>query len=154
MDCAFVGSGSVAEKYADGLSESSLELTAVCDLGSDRADVLAAASGATPYSDLGELLTRESAPLLVNLTSQEAHATVTKQCLNADRHVFSEKPLALDVEEASTLVSTAERRVLGLGCAPINHDGDAQRHVSEFLGEDRLGPVRLGYAHVHIGPVT
>lgn len=154
MKCAFVGAGSVAEKYAAGLSESSLELTAVCDHDADRVDRLAEATGAVPYTDLEELLTNDTAPLIVNLTSHGAHAPLTKQCLTADRHVFSEKPLALDAEAAAALVSTAERRGLALSCAPINHRCDAQRHAQSLLGDGRFGSVRLGYAHAHVGRVT
>lgn len=154
VNCAFVGAGSVAEDYAAGLSESSLELTAVCDLDADRAARLAETHEAVPYTDLEELLTTETAPLAVNLTSHGAHAAVTTQCLTADRHVFSEKPLALDAEAAGDLIATAERRGLALGCAPINHRCDAQLHARSLLGDGRLGPVRLGYAHAHVGRVT
>ncbi|WP_144905731.1 aldo/keto reductase [Halobellus captivus] len=154
MKCAFVGAGAVARKYASGLEESSLSLTAVCDLDADRAGQLAAAAGATAYSDLDDLLAAESAPLLVNLTSHAAHADVTAACLDADRHVFTEKPLALDATKARELVATADRRGLALGCAPINHACDAQRHARDFLTDGRFGPIRLGYAHAHVGRVT
>lgn len=154
MNVVFVGAGAVAEKYASGLAESELDLTAMCDPNGTRADRLAAAHGAASYTDLDDLLASESAPLVVNLTSHGAHATVTERCLAADRHVFSEKPLALDADVATALVSTAEQRGLALGCAPINHRCDAQRHVQSFLGDGRLGPVRLGYAHAHVGRVT
>lgn len=154
MKCAFVGAGAVAEKYAAGLTESPLELTAVCDRDVDRATRLAAANGAVAYTDLGELLAAETTPLVVNLTSHGAHATVTRRCLTADRHVFSEKPLALDADEATALVSTAEQRGLALGCAPINHRCDAQRHARTLLGDGRLGSVRLGYVYAHVGRVT
>ena len=154
MKCAFVGAGAVAEKYASGLDDSELRLTAVCDLDIDRAERLAADHGATAYSDLDALFDAESAPLIVNLTSHAAHADVTSACLEADRHVFSEKPLALDADRALALVETAARRGLALGCAPINHRCDAQRHARSFLDDGRFGPIRLGYAHAHVGRVT
>ncbi|ELZ26997.1 aldo/keto reductase [Halosimplex carlsbadense 2-9-1] len=154
MDCAFVGAGAVARKYADGLASSPLSLTAVCDLDAERAESLAADHDASAYTDLSALLSAEDAPLVVNLTSHGAHAAVTGQCLEADRHVFSEKPLALDAEAAAELVATAERRDLALGCAPINHRCDAQRHAAGLVGDGRLGTVRLGYAHAHVGRVT
>jgi len=154
MNCAFVGAGAVARKYADGLASSSLSLTAVCDLDAERAEALASDHDAIAYTDLSALLSAEDAPLVVNLTSHEAHAGITEQCLHADRHVFGEKPLALDADEAAELVATAEDRGLALGCAPINHLCDAQRHAAALVGDGRLGPVRLGYAHAHVGRVT
>jgi alcohol dehydrogenase (NADP+) len=154
MDCAFVGAGAVAEQYAAGLDDSPLDLTAVCDLDVERAREVARPHGATAHADVEAMLAEVPAPLVVNLTSHGAHAPVTERSLAADRHVFSEKPLALDAERAADLVATAERHGLALASAPINHRCDAQRHVRWLLGDGRLGPVRLGYAHAHVGRVT
>ncbi|WP_277553537.1 aldo/keto reductase [Halobaculum limi] len=168
MNCLFVGAGAVAEQYAAGLADSSLSLAAVCDLDRDRAaavaDVVAGeddgVAGATDadrpavYADLDEMLAAEDAPLVVNLTSHAAHAPVTEMCLDAGRHVFSEKPLALEPEEAADLLSLARDRGLALGCAPIAPDCDAQRHAKTLLTDGRLGEVRLVYATAHVGRVT
>jgi diketogulonate reductase-like aldo/keto reductase/predicted dehydrogenase len=154
VDCAFVGAGAVAEKYAAGLAESSLRLTAVCDRDGDRARALAREHDAAAYTDLSALLAAESAPLVVTLTSHAAHAPVTERCLDADRHVFSEKPLALDPSTAAELVATARERELALGCAPITHRCDAQRHARRLVADGRLGRVRLAYATAHVGRVT
>jgi alcohol dehydrogenase (NADP+) len=154
VNCAFVGAGAVAGKYATGLDGSTLDLTAVCDLDADRAERLAATHGATAYADLDALLDAEDAPLVINLASHGAHASVTRRCLDADRHVFSEKPLAIDADVAGDLVGFAEHRGLALDCAPINHRCDPARHVRSLLGDGRLGTVRLVYAHAHVGRVT
>ena len=154
MQCAFVGAGAVARKYADALPESPLDLVAVCDLDAERAETLADAHDAAAYTDLDSLLAAEPAPLVVNLTGHAAHAGVTESCLRADRHVFSEKPLALDADRAADLLAVAAERGLALGCAPITHRCDAQRHAATLLSDGRLGPIQLGYAHAHVGRVT
>jgi alcohol dehydrogenase (NADP+) len=154
MECAFVGCGTVAEKYAATLDDSALSVAAVCDIDSDRAGAFAADCGATAYTDLDAMLDAEAAPLVLNLTSHEAHAAVTDRALRAGRHVWSEKPLALDADAARELVALAERRGLALGCAPINDGCEAQRHARTALADGRLGAVRLAYAHAHVGRVT
>ncbi|WP_251328953.1 aldo/keto reductase [Haloplanus pelagicus] len=154
MECAFVGCGAVAEQYAAGLDASSLSPVAVCDLDADRAASLAAATGATAYTDLDALLEATDAPLVVNLTSHGAHATVTERALQAGRHVWSEKPLAMEADRARGLLDLAASRGLGLGCAPITPSGENQRLARRALDDGRLGPVRLGYAHAHVGRVT
>jgi len=155
VNCAFVGAGSVAKRYTAGLEESSLRLVAVCDRDRDRAEQLAATVGDPGvYTELSAMLAAESVPLVVNLTSHAAHANVTRTCLTADRHVFSEKPLALDAEEAADLVRLAADRELALGCAPENHRADAQRHARTLLEEGRLGPVRFVSASANVGRVT
>jgi alcohol dehydrogenase (NADP+) len=154
VDCAFVGAGAVAEQYADGLAASPLSLAAVCDRRSAAAEALAAATEATAYTDLDAMLAATEAPLVINLTGHGAHADVTAACLRDGRHVFSEKPLALDADRATALVDLAADRGLGLGCAPIAPACDAQRHARRLLADGRLGRVGLCYAHAHVGRVT
>ncbi|MEF8774357.1 MAG: aldo/keto reductase [Halobacteriales archaeon] len=154
METIFVGAGAVADKYARGLGGSPLSLSAVCDLRPDRAADLAAVGDATAYADLDAALAAESAPLVVNLTGHDAHASVTRRALSADRHVFTEKPLALDAGTARDLVSLAQQRELAIGAAPINHRCETQRHARTLLADGRFGPVRLGFAHAHVGRVT
>jgi diketogulonate reductase-like aldo/keto reductase/predicted dehydrogenase len=154
VNCVVVGAGSVARQYAAGLDESSLRATAVCDLDADRARSLAGNLGsATAYTDLASMLDEEPAPLVLNLTSHGAHATVTRTCLEADRHVYSEKPLALDAREAGALVDLAAERDLALGCAPDNHRADAQRHARGLLADGRFGRVQFATAMANVGRV-
>jgi alcohol dehydrogenase (NADP+) len=154
VDCVFVGAGAVADRYAATLSESALSLVAVCDTDSARADRLATRHDAAAFADLETALSATDAPVVVNLTSHAAHARVTRQSLRAGRHVYSEKPVALDAATAADLLALAERRERGFACAPIAPACDPQRRVGRALADGRPGPVRLGYAHAHVGRVT
>jgi alcohol dehydrogenase (NADP+) len=154
VNCLFVGAGSIASEYAAGLSGSPLSLAGVCDLDGERAAALADAGGCPAFTDLDAALEETAAPIVVNLTSHAAHAPVTEAALSADRHVFSQKPLALDSGVAADLLSIARRRDLALGCAPTTPRAPSQRRARRLLADGRLGPVRLGYAHAHVGRVT
>jgi alcohol dehydrogenase (NADP+) len=154
MECVFVGCGAVARKYAADLDDSGLSIAAVCDLDPDRVASFSETVDATAYTSLGSALDATDAPLVVNLTSHGAHADVTEQALRAGRHVWSEKPLALDADRAAALVALAERRGLGLACAPINSRCEAQRLARRAVDDGRLGRVGLAYAHAHVGRVT
>ncbi len=154
MDCVFVGAGDIAHEYASDMAGSELSLKAVCDLKRDRATSLVAEFGGEPYTDLESMLDDESAPLLLNLTNHASHAPVTRTGLEHDRHVFSQKPLALEAAEAYDLVRTAEQRGLSLGCAPCSTTRPAQRRAVVGLTDGRVGDVRVIYAHAHVGRVT
>ncbi|MFC7098161.1 aldo/keto reductase [Halobaculum marinum] len=172
MYCLLVGAGAVAHQYVADLADSALTLAAVCDRERDRAvavadavasdgpdatdatDAADATGAPTVYADLDAMLAAEDAPLVVNLTSHAAHAGVTRTCLDAGRHVFSEKPLALDPDEATALLDLARDRDLALGCAPIAPDCDAQLHARTLLSDGRLGDVQVVYATAHVGRVT
>mgnify|MGYP006276348015 FL=1 len=154
MNCLFVGAGAVADQYAAALPESPLTLDAVCDTDADRAAAFAADHDCAAFSDLDAAFAECDAQIAVNLTSHAAHATVTRQCLDAGRHVYTEKPIALDADTARDLLAKAENAGLGLACAPITPDCDAQRIAARALADGRLGRVGVATAHAHVGRVT
>ncbi|RXK50574.1 aldo/keto reductase [Halorientalis pallida] len=154
MNCLFVGAGAVADRYAAGLADGPLTLAGVCDTEPDRAEALAARHDAAAFADLEDALAACDAPVVVNLTSHGAHATVTRRSLAADRHVYSEKPLALDADTATELLALAADRDRALGCAPVAPRCPAQRLAGRAVADGRLGRVGLGYAYAHVGRVT
>ncbi len=154
VHCLFVGAGAIADAYAAGLAGSPLSLAGVCDLDGDRAANLAESHDCPAFTDLDAAMAAVDAPLVVNLTSHAAHAPVTRTALQAGRHVYSQKPLALDGETAGELLALARDRNLALGCAPGTPRAPSQRRAGRLLADGRLGPVRLGYAHAHVGRVT
>jgi len=154
VECVFVGAGAAAEEYAVGLSDSPLSLAGVCDVDADRARGFADRHDAAAFTDLGTALADLDVPLAVNLTGHAAHAPVTRECLEAGRHVYSEKPAALDAETAADLVALADRQDRGYACAPMTPSCEPQRRAGRLLADGRLGPVGLGYAHAHVGRVT
>ena len=153
MDCLVIGAGTIASEYVGSLS-SPLAVAGVCDTVAGRAEQLAAGYDCPTFTDIEEALVGVDAPLVLNLTSHRAHADVTRAALSADRHVFSEKPLALDSETAGDLLALARGRDLALGCAPANPSSPSQRRAARLLADGRLGAVQLGYAHAHVGRVT
>ncbi|MFW5948722.1 MAG: aldo/keto reductase [Halolamina sp.] len=154
MNCLFVGAGAVAEQYAAALPGSSLTLVGVCDLDADRAAGFAATQDCAVFTDLEAALAESDAEIAVNLTSHAAHAGVTRACLDAGVHVYSEKPMALDADAAREVLDRAENADLGLACAPITPDCDAQRIAAQAIADGRLGRVGLATAHAHVGRVT
>jgi predicted dehydrogenase len=91
--------------------------------------------------------------IAVNLTVQRAHAAVTTACLEAGKHVWSEKPLATTYADARALVELAGRQGLRLGCSPFTVFGEAQQTAWKWLRDGRLGPLRLVYADVNWGRI-
>ena len=65
-----------------------------------------------------ELLADPSIEIVVNLTVPAAHYDVTRAALEAGKHVYTEKPLAVTREEGQSLVRFAKDKGLRLGGAP------------------------------------
>lgn len=60
-------------------------------------------------SDYQEILSDSEVDLVLVTTRHNQHAAMTLDCLNAGKHVFVEKPLALKLEEVDEIASSAQR---------------------------------------------
>jgi predicted dehydrogenase len=154
LGVGIVGCGNIAGPYAKSLAvHDEVELIAVTDVDPARATSFAAEHGCRAHGSLEALLSDPEIGLVVNLTVHHAHYAVTKQALEAGRHVYSEKPMALESDEARELVELARRQGLRLACAPATFLGDAQQTVGAIIAAGELGAVRAVYADVNWGRI-
>ncbi|HEX6724939.1 MAG TPA: Gfo/Idh/MocA family oxidoreductase, partial [Gaiella sp.] len=113
-----VGCGVISHAYAENAAAfDRFEIVACADRDPLRSEALAAAHGLTPIT-VEELLASEDVDIVLNLTPPEVHAEVTLAALEAGKHVYSEKPLAMSAPAATELLELAESFGLRLGCAP------------------------------------
>jgi predicted dehydrogenase len=154
LGLGIVGTGNIAGGYArDALTHPEIRLVAATDLDSARAAAFANEHGCRAHASLDDLLADDAVDIVVNLTVHHAHYEVTKQALEAERHVYSEKPLALNSRDARELVELATARGLRLGCSPSTFLGEAQQTAAALVRGGRLGPVRAIYAEVNWGRI-
>ena len=151
---ALVGCGNIAAQYARTIAaEPDLELVGGTDVVPGRAAELVARFGGTDYPTLDSLLGDDGIDTVVNLTAPKAHAEVTAQCLEAGKHVHTEKPLALRYEEARELAELAVRQDVRLSCAPATLLGEAQQTAWKLVRQGALGTVRAVYADANWGRI-
>jgi len=154
LGLGIVGTGNIAAGYAnDALTHPEIRLVAATDLDPDRAIAFAAAHGCRAHATLDDLLADDEVDIVVNLTVHHAHYEVTKRALEADRHVYSEKPLALNSSEARELVALSTARDRRLGCSPSTFLGEAQQTATAIVRSGSLGVVRAVYAEVNWGRI-
>ena len=122
-----VGTGFVADFYMRSqMLHENVEIIGAFDILETRLAEFCTYWKLAPYDSLEALL--EALPadgLILNLTTPSAHYAVTRQCLEAGHHVYSEKPLATEVEDAKALVALAQSRGLQLGGAPCSYLSEA-----------------------------
>jgi len=154
MRIAIVGCGFVADYYMKTLpGHPELELVGVMDRDQDRASRFSAYHSVPTYPTLDELLEDSNVELVVNLTNPSSHFAVSKACLEAGKHVYSEKPLAMELSQAEELVDLAEKRGLYISSAPCNLLGETAQTIWKALREKAIGRVRLVYAEIDDGLV-
>lgn len=151
---AIIGCGNIAGAYAKNLAAyPEIKLLGATDIDLQRAESLAQQYGGQAYPSTEAVLADEAVDLVVNLTIHHVHTQIITQCLEAGKHVYSEKPLSLTYEEAKGVVELAQQRGLRLGCSPFTYMGEPQQTAWKVIQEGRLGPVRLIYAEVNHGRI-
>lgn len=88
---------------------------------------------------LEEVLADDSIELVVNLTTPAAHYPVTKRCLLAGKHVFSEKMIAVELEQGRELLALADERGLRLGVAPDTFLGASVQTAKYIVDRGLIG---------------
>lgn len=154
LNIAIIGCGNIAGAYARTLKPySHITLLGATDIDLPRAEAYVQEFGGQVYPSLNAVLADPEVDLVVNLTIHHAHFEVIKQCLNAGKHVFSEKPLSLTSEDAWELVRLANDKGLRLAGAPSTILGEAEQTAWKVIRSGEIGPVRVAYAEVNWGRI-
>jgi UDP-2-acetamido-3-amino-2,3-dideoxy-glucuronate N-acetyltransferase len=128
-------------------------LRAVCDdsgaLAREHADKYR-----VPACSLDDVLGNPEISAVAIATPAVTHAQVATQALNARKHVFVEKPIALDLRDAEALNGLAARvgRVLMVGHLLRYHPAFVRLH--ELVRDRRIGRLQHVYSHrLNLGKV-
>ena len=155
LGVGIVGCGNIAGPYARTIAghPDEIRLVAVTDIDPTRATAFAVEHGVRALPSLDALLADPAVDVVVNLTFHHAHYDVSRAALEAGRHVYSEKPMALDGDQAHELVAIAAARGVRLACAPSTFLGEAQQTAGAIIRRGDLGTVRAVYANVNWGRI-
>ena len=124
------------------------ELAWICDTDEERlAPYAARYPQARVTASFDDLLTDDTVDAVVIATPVPTHHALAKQALEADKHVFVEKPPAMRGDEMEELVAIAEERDLVLmpGHLLLYHPG--LRKVKELVDGGELGEVACVYGN-------
>lgn len=148
LGVGIIGCGNISTTYFDlAPLFRGLEIRACADMNGDAARARATQYGATAY-DVGGLLNASEVDIVLNLTIPDAHAPITMQALAAGKHVYSEKPLALSIEEGIAMRDLAASKGLRVGCAPDTFLGGAPQLARALVDAGRVGRIASGTAHL------
>lgn len=154
LGVAIVGCGNIATRYAEQtLGYDRTALTGFFDVLTERSQGFADTYGGRAFPTLEAVLEDTDTDLVVNLTIHHAHVEVVSTCLEAGKHVHTEKPIALDYADALGLVERARAKGVRLSSAPITWMGEAQQTAWKLIRDGKAGTIRLIYAEVNHGRI-
>ncbi|MCV9951643.1 Gfo/Idh/MocA family protein [Paenibacillus sp. BT-177] len=161
MKVGIIGCGKISGIYMENCHLFDiLELFAVADLDQSRAEEQAIAFNVPNVYSVDEILADPQIELIINLTIPAVHAEVCLRALEAGKHVYVEKPLAVTREQGQAVLDLAHQKGLLVGCAPETFFGSGIQTSLKLIEDGVIGnPVAAtafmmsrGHEHWHPDP--
>ncbi len=144
-----IGTGFVADLYMRSLKTfPDIAVECAFDIDASRLNAFCTYWGVRASASLEELLHAPGIELVLNLTNPGSHFEVSRACLQAGRHVYSEKPLATDMDDAKALCELANVSGLMLASAPCSLLGEAAQTLWASVRREDAGKPLLVYAEL------
>ncbi|MEM6458233.1 MAG: Gfo/Idh/MocA family oxidoreductase [Planctomycetota bacterium] len=135
-----IGCGNISDQYLDKARQFPvLDVAAVSDLDVERAKSQAEKYGVPKACSVDELLTDESIELVVNLTIPAAHAEVSLAAIDRGKHVYAEKPLAVNTDEGRAILGAAAAKGVRVGNAPDTFLGTSHQACRALIESGAIG---------------
>jgi predicted dehydrogenase len=137
---AVVGCGTISHEYLRNLTSfPDLRVVFCGDLDIERAKAQADKYGVPAAGSAAQAMESPDAEIVVNLTIPAAHAEVATAAIAAGKHVWMEKPLALDTGAGKSVLAAAQQAGLRVGCAPDTVLGAGLQTARRVIEAGRIG---------------
>jgi predicted dehydrogenase len=134
-----VGAGNISGQYLKVIERLPiLELVAVADLDTERANAVAETYGAEVRT-VEDLVASDDVDIVLNLTIPAAHAEVALQAIAAGKSVYGEKPLAATFEDGRKIIEAAEAAGVRVGSAPDTVLGTGTQTARKAVDDGMIG---------------
>ena len=154
MKIAIIGCGYSADYYLQTMPlHPELELVGVYDKNAERQRQFVDCYRISGVNSLDEIL-NGPAEIILNITNPDSHYAVSKACLEAGKHVYSEKPLGMSFHQAKELFEISMSKGLLLVCAPCSILGESAQTMWKALRNKVIGDVYAVYAEMDDGLVS
>jgi predicted dehydrogenase len=135
-----IGAGTISDTYLENLTSfADTEVLAIGDIFPEAAKEKAAKYDVAAAGNVAIVLDHPDVEIVVNLTIPAAHAEVASQVIAAGKHVWNEKPLALDRVSGQSLLRDAEAAGLLVGCAPDTFLGEGLQSACRLTEQGIIG---------------
>lgn len=136
-----IGCGNISDIYLKNCTQTFdiLEVAACADLIIERAQAKAEQYNIPKACTVEELLADPEIEIVLNLTTPGAHAEVCLAALNAGKHVYVEKPLAVAREDGQKILQTAKEKGLLVGAAPDTFLGGGIQTCRKIIDDGWIG---------------
>lgn len=147
-----IGCGSIAQHrhLPEYKMNEQVELVAVCDINTERANSVAQQYGVKAYTNYEELLASSTVEAVSVCTPNYLHAPISVAALNSGVHVLCEKPMATSEEEAKAMIEAAKTNGKKLMIGHNQRFVASHQKARELIGKGEIGKIysfRTAFGH-------
>ncbi len=134
------GAGVVGEIHCQAIAEvEGARLAAVCDLAREKAEALADGTGARVFSDYRAMIDSGEVDAVIVATPHTSHPEIALCAFEKGLHVLCEKPLAVHVNAAKTMLEAAAGAPVKFGAVFQKRTTPTFRKAKELIDGGELG---------------
>lgn len=163
LKIALIGCGRISYKHIEAIinNHEEAELTAVSDVDVEKMDKLAIVyqqymqsrytinpKEVAKYQDYHEMLKKETIDIVTIATESGCHAVHAVDCLNADKHILVEKPMALSIDDADRMITLAKEKKKKICVSHQNRFNPPIQKLRRAIEEGRFGRLINGTARI------
>jgi len=149
LNVGIIGCGNISAAYLTLAAQFvGYKITACADINTSMADERAAEFNCRSMS-VDDLLGDSTIDLIVNLTVPSAHFEVTRSAVLAGKHVYSEKPYVLSLEQGKELRQLSDKQNVRIGSAPDTFLGGAHQRARDLVDSGEIGKIVGGSCYFY-----
>lgn len=154
MAYALIGCGRIATNHIRAALKNGLNITSVCDVIPERMEALLTLHGLENersicrYTNYQELVQKECPQLVAIATDSGSHAKIALHCIEQDMHLIIEKPMAMSIRDADTIIVKSQAKGTIVSACHQNRFNLAVQQLRCALEAGRFGHLSHGSVHV------
>ncbi|MBE6094945.1 MAG: Gfo/Idh/MocA family oxidoreductase [Schwartzia succinivorans] len=152
MKYAIIGCGRISVNHLAAAKANKLDIVGIADVLPEKMDEkrtkFALSDTTKSYADYKEMLAKEKPELVAICTESGKHAKIALDCIEADCHVIIEKPIALSLADADTIIQKAKAKGVKVCTSHQNRFNKSIQKIREAVEQGRFGKMFYGTAHI------
>jgi predicted dehydrogenase len=148
MRVGIIGTGAISWKHAEAYKNIGYRITACTSLDIEAGHKFAALSGAQFLSSFEEVCRHPEVDYVDVCTLPNFRLEPLEICAETKKHVLVQKPIAITLDTARTMVEIARKGGIQLGVVSQHRFDDSIQFLKKAIGEGRLGTIIEADAYV------